>query len=100
MNKPRLSRVSVTQDKKGIAGKAVPAERRALYQRHIRPSTMLAKSILEGKRPGRTGNTVELPFVLFRCFTLFSSVFLTCSFTAADSLTFVSSLVSVFSMKR
>lgn len=37
------------QDKKGISGKQIPAERRTIYQRHIRPSTMLAKSILEGK---------------------------------------------------
>ncbi|KAJ0067799.1 hypothetical protein NL108_010474, partial [Boleophthalmus pectinirostris] len=34
-------------DKKGISGKPLTAERRAIYQRHIRPSTMLAKSILE-----------------------------------------------------
>ncbi|KAG7236888.1 hypothetical protein INR49_000143, partial [Caranx melampygus] len=39
------------RDKKGISGKQIPAERRTIYQRHIRPSTMLAKSILEGYRP-------------------------------------------------
>ncbi len=33
---------------KGISGKQIPLERRSIYQRHIRPSTMLAKSILEG----------------------------------------------------
>lgn len=38
----------ISQDKKGISGKPIPAERRTIYQRHIRPSTMLAKSILEG----------------------------------------------------
>nr|XP_029499527.1 doublesex- and mab-3-related transcription factor 2-like [Oncorhynchus nerka] len=44
-----LRRQQATEDKKGISGKQIPAERRAIYQRHIRPSTMLAKSILEGK---------------------------------------------------
>lgn len=39
---------SIHQDKKGISGKPIPTERRTIYQRHIRPSTMLAKSILEG----------------------------------------------------
>uniref|UniRef100_A0AAQ4RNN5 Doublesex and mab-3 related transcription factor 2a n=1 Tax=Gasterosteus aculeatus aculeatus TaxID=481459 RepID=A0AAQ4RNN5_GASAC len=46
-----LRRQQATEDKKGISGKAIPAERRTIYQRHIRPSTMLAKSILEGYRP-------------------------------------------------
>ncbi|XP_052335898.1 doublesex- and mab-3-related transcription factor 2-like [Oncorhynchus keta] len=46
-----LRRQQATEDKKGICGKQIPAERRAIYQRHIRPSTMLAKSILEGYRP-------------------------------------------------
>ncbi|KAM4578064.1 doublesex- and mab-3-related transcription factor 2a [Fundulus diaphanus] len=45
-----LRRQQATEDKKGISGKPIPAERR-IYQRHIRPSTMLAKSILEGYRP-------------------------------------------------
>ncbi|CDQ94006.1 unnamed protein product [Oncorhynchus mykiss] len=45
-----LRRQQATEDKKGICGKQIPAERRAIYQRHIRPSTMLAKSILEGNR--------------------------------------------------
>ncbi|XP_062273910.1 doublesex- and mab-3-related transcription factor 2a [Scomber scombrus] len=42
-----LRRQQATEDKKGISGKQIPAERRTIYQRHIRPSTMLAKSILE-----------------------------------------------------
>ncbi|XP_031726471.1 doublesex- and mab-3-related transcription factor 2a [Anarrhichthys ocellatus] len=46
-----LRRQQATEDKKGISGKPFPAERRTIYQRHIRPSTMLAKSILEGYRP-------------------------------------------------
>uniref|UniRef100_A0A4W5LI92 Doublesex and mab-3 related transcription factor 2a n=1 Tax=Hucho hucho TaxID=62062 RepID=A0A4W5LI92_9TELE len=46
-----LRRQQATEDKKGICGKQIPAERRAIYQRHIRPSTMLAKSILEGYGP-------------------------------------------------
>ncbi|XP_068577023.1 doublesex- and mab-3-related transcription factor 2a [Cebidichthys violaceus] len=46
-----LRRQQATEDKKGISGKPIPAERRTIYQRHIRPSTMLAKSILEGYRP-------------------------------------------------
>ncbi|KAG9261731.1 doublesex- and mab-3-related transcription factor 2 [Astyanax mexicanus] len=46
-----LRRQQATEDKKGISGKPTPAERRTIYQRHIRPSTMLAKSILEGYRP-------------------------------------------------
>ncbi|TRY89568.1 hypothetical protein DNTS_025286 [Danionella cerebrum] len=46
-----LRRQQATEDKKGITGKQIPVERRSIYQRHIRPSTMLAKSILEGYRP-------------------------------------------------
>ncbi|KAK7173512.1 hypothetical protein R3I93_003360 [Phoxinus phoxinus] len=46
-----LRRQQATEDKKGISGKQIPVERRNIYQRHIRPSTMLAKSILEGYRP-------------------------------------------------
>ncbi|XP_045890184.1 doublesex- and mab-3-related transcription factor 2a [Micropterus dolomieu] len=46
-----LRRQQATEDKKGISGKQIPAERRTIYQRHIRPSTMLAKSILEGYCP-------------------------------------------------
>ncbi|XP_028824030.1 doublesex- and mab-3-related transcription factor 2a isoform X2 [Denticeps clupeoides] len=46
-----LRRQQATEDKKGISGKPIPAERRTIYQRHIRPSTILAKSILEGYRP-------------------------------------------------
>ncbi|XP_041792714.1 doublesex- and mab-3-related transcription factor 2a [Chelmon rostratus] len=46
-----LRRQQATEDKKGMSGKQIPAERRTIYQRHIRPSTMLAKSILEGYRP-------------------------------------------------
>lgn len=46
-----LRRQQATEDKKGITGKQIPSERRTIYQRHIRPSTMLAKSILEGYRP-------------------------------------------------
>ncbi|KAF3695408.1 Doublesex- and mab-3-related transcription factor 2 Doublesex-like 2 protein [Channa argus] len=46
-----LRRQQATEDKKGISGKQIATERRTIYQRHIRPSTMLAKSILEGYRP-------------------------------------------------
>ncbi|CAL9707669.1 unnamed protein product [Knipowitschia caucasica] len=49
-----LRRQQATEDKKGISGKPLPTERRAIYQRHMRPSTMLAKSILEGYRPLQT----------------------------------------------
>ncbi|KAA0717378.1 Doublesex- and mab-3-related transcription factor 2 [Triplophysa tibetana] len=49
-----LRRQQATEDKKGISGKHIPVERRTIYQRHIRPSTMLAKSILEGYRPVQT----------------------------------------------
>ncbi|KAJ8380514.1 hypothetical protein SKAU_G00012920 [Synaphobranchus kaupii] len=60
-----LRRQQATEDKKGISGKQIPAERRAIYQRHLRPSTMLAKSILEGYRPVQTdpfmGGSPSLP---------------------------------------
>ncbi|XP_012684022.1 doublesex- and mab-3-related transcription factor 2a [Clupea harengus] len=60
-----LRRQQATEDKKGISGKQIPAERRAMYQRHIRPSTMLAKSILEGYRPVQSdpfmGSSPNLP---------------------------------------
>ncbi|CAL8345780.1 unnamed protein product [Lota lota] len=46
-----LRRQQATEDKKGITGKHIPLERRTIYQRQIRPSSMLAKSILEGYRP-------------------------------------------------
>ncbi|XP_057687049.1 doublesex- and mab-3-related transcription factor 2a [Corythoichthys intestinalis] len=46
-----LRRQQATEDKKGLSGKQIPAERRNIYQRHVRPSTLLAKSILEGFRP-------------------------------------------------
>ncbi|KAK2838068.1 hypothetical protein Q5P01_015280 [Channa striata] len=49
-----LRRQQATEDKKGISGKTIPTERRTIYQRHIRPSTMLAKSILEGYRPAQS----------------------------------------------
>ncbi|XP_006797837.1 doublesex- and mab-3-related transcription factor 2a [Neolamprologus brichardi] len=52
-----LRRQQATEDKKGVSGKPIPAERRTIYQRHIRPSTMLAKSILEDYplQPSRGG---------------------------------------------
>ncbi|KAM4616182.1 doublesex- and mab-3-related transcription factor 2a [Polymixia lowei] len=60
-----LRRQQATEDKKGISGKQIPAERRTIYQRHIRPSTMLAKSILEGYRPVQSdpylGTSPSLP---------------------------------------
>ncbi|KAG7481320.1 hypothetical protein MATL_G00065660 [Megalops atlanticus] len=60
-----LRRQQATEDKKGISGKQVPAERRTIYQRHLRPSTMLAKSILEGYRPVQSdpfmGGSPSLP---------------------------------------
>ncbi|XP_062874089.1 doublesex- and mab-3-related transcription factor 2a [Trichomycterus rosablanca] len=49
-----LRRQQATEDKKGIAGKPIQPERRAIYHRHMRPSTMLAKSILEGYRPSQS----------------------------------------------
>ncbi|XP_062307186.1 doublesex- and mab-3-related transcription factor 2a [Osmerus eperlanus] len=60
-----LRRQQATEDKKGITAKQSPTERRTIYQRHIRPSTMLAKSILEGYRPVQTdpymGGNPSLP---------------------------------------
>ncbi|KAI1900377.1 hypothetical protein AGOR_G00049330 [Albula goreensis] len=60
-----LRRQQATEDKKGISGKQIPTERRTIYQRHLRPSTMLAKSILEGYRPVQTdsfmGGNPSLP---------------------------------------
>ncbi|KAK1144053.1 doublesex- and mab-3-related transcription factor 2-like [Acipenser oxyrinchus oxyrinchus] len=38
-----LRRQQATEDKKGLSGKQMTAERRAVYQRHLRPSSMLAK---------------------------------------------------------
>ncbi|NXT89187.1 DMRT2 factor, partial [Anhinga rufa] len=38
-------------DKKGLAGKPASLERKAIYQRHVRTPSLLAKSILEGYRP-------------------------------------------------
>ncbi|NXI38265.1 DMRT2 factor, partial [Galbula dea] len=46
-----LRRQQATEDKKGLAGKQVTLERKAVYQRHIRTPSLLAKSILEGYRP-------------------------------------------------
>ncbi|XP_066566712.1 doublesex- and mab-3-related transcription factor 2a [Amia ocellicauda] len=60
-----LRRQQATEDKKGLTGKQIPVERRTVYQRHIRPSSMLAKSILEGYRPVQTdsflGGNSSLP---------------------------------------
>ncbi|XP_030642229.1 doublesex- and mab-3-related transcription factor 2a [Chanos chanos] len=60
-----LRRQQATEDKKGIVGKQIPTERRNIYQRHIRPSTLLAKSILEGYRPVQSdpflGSGASLP---------------------------------------
>ncbi|MFT7813657.1 doublesex- and mab-3-related transcription factor 2-like [Arapaima gigas] len=60
-----LRRQQATEDKKGISGKQVSAERRTIFQRHLRPSTMLAKSILEGYRPVHSdpflGGSASLP---------------------------------------
>ncbi|MGH0161930.1 UNVERIFIED_CONTAM: hypothetical protein FKN15_042135 [Acipenser sinensis] len=60
-----LRRQQATEDKKGLSGKQMTAERRAVYQRHLRPSSMLAKSILEGYRPVQTdpylGGNTSLP---------------------------------------
>uniref|UniRef100_A0A673NKW5 Doublesex- and mab-3-related transcription factor 2-like n=1 Tax=Sinocyclocheilus rhinocerous TaxID=307959 RepID=A0A673NKW5_9TELE len=50
-NAPAAGTTAWCLDRKGISGKQIPVERRSIYQRHIRPSTMLAKSILEGYRP-------------------------------------------------
>ncbi|NXT00408.1 DMRT2 factor, partial [Jacana jacana] len=44
-------RVMAAQDKKGLTGKQASLERKAVYQRHVRTPSLLAKSILEGYRP-------------------------------------------------
>ncbi|XP_051543782.1 doublesex- and mab-3-related transcription factor 2-like [Myxocyprinus asiaticus] len=49
-----LRRQQATEDKKGLSGKQIPLERRSIYQRHMRPSTMLSRSILEGYHPVQT----------------------------------------------
>ncbi|XP_032873685.1 doublesex- and mab-3-related transcription factor 2 [Amblyraja radiata] len=46
-----LRRQQATEDKKGLLSKHNLAERRAVYQRHLRTPSLLAKSILEGYRP-------------------------------------------------
>ncbi|XP_035421750.1 doublesex- and mab-3-related transcription factor 2 [Cygnus atratus] len=46
-----LRRQQATEDKKGLAGKPASLERKAVYQRHVRTPSLLAKSILEGYRP-------------------------------------------------
>nr|WJJ61472.1 DMRT2 [Andrias davidianus] len=46
-----LRRQQATEDKKGLSGKQNITERKAVYQRHVRPPSLLAKSILEGYRP-------------------------------------------------
>ncbi|OPJ90429.1 doublesex- and mab-3-related transcription factor 2 isoform X1 [Patagioenas fasciata] len=46
-----LRRQQATEDKKGLAGKQASLERKAVYQRHVRTPSLLAKSILEGYRP-------------------------------------------------
>ncbi|XP_062456225.1 doublesex- and mab-3-related transcription factor 2 [Rhea pennata] len=46
-----LRRQQATEDKKGLSGKPPGAERRAVYPRHARTPSLLAKSILEGYRP-------------------------------------------------
>ncbi|NXF38354.1 DMRT2 factor, partial [Nyctibius bracteatus] len=46
-----LRRQQATEDKKGLAGKQVSLERKAVYQRHVQTPSLLAKSILEGYRP-------------------------------------------------
>ncbi|OXB57733.1 hypothetical protein ASZ78_007929 [Callipepla squamata] len=42
-----LRRQQATEDKKGLAGKQASLERKAVYQRHVRTPSLLAKSILE-----------------------------------------------------
>ncbi|XP_061231087.1 doublesex- and mab-3-related transcription factor 2 isoform X5 [Neopsephotus bourkii] len=42
-----LRRQQATEDKKGLAGKHTSLERKAVYQRHVRTPSLLAKSILE-----------------------------------------------------
>ncbi|XP_053788637.1 doublesex- and mab-3-related transcription factor 2 isoform X4 [Vidua chalybeata] len=46
-----LRRQQATEDKKGLTGKQASLERKAVYQRHVRTPSLLAKSILEGYRP-------------------------------------------------
>ncbi|NXR43364.1 DMRT2 factor, partial [Zosterops hypoxanthus] len=46
-----LRRQQATEDKKGLTGKQASLERKAVYQRHVRAPSLLAKSILEGYRP-------------------------------------------------
>ncbi|NWV00031.1 DMRT2 factor, partial [Upupa epops] len=46
-----LRRQQATEDKKGVSGKQANLERKAIYQRHARTPSLLAKSILEGYRP-------------------------------------------------
>ncbi|NXK38759.1 DMRT2 factor, partial [Piprites chloris] len=46
-----LRRQQATEDKKGLTGKQTSLERKAVYQRHVRTPSLLAKSILEGYRP-------------------------------------------------
>ncbi|KAJ7419203.1 Doublesex- and mab-3-related transcription factor 2 [Willisornis vidua] len=46
-----LRRQQATEDKKGLIGKQASLERKAVYQRHVRTPSLLAKSILEGYRP-------------------------------------------------
>ncbi|XP_069481848.1 doublesex- and mab-3-related transcription factor 2 [Ambystoma mexicanum] len=46
-----LRRQQATEDKKGLSGKQNISERKGVYQRHARPPSLLAKSILEGYRP-------------------------------------------------
>ncbi|XP_078071507.1 doublesex- and mab-3-related transcription factor 2a isoform X2 [Mustelus asterias] len=48
-----LRRQQATEDKKGLSSKHNLAERRAVYQRHLRTPSLLAKSILEGYRPAQ-----------------------------------------------
>ncbi|NXO02310.1 DMRT2 factor, partial [Rhinopomastus cyanomelas] len=49
-----LRRQQATEDKKGVSGKQANLERKAIYQRHSRTPSLLAKSILEGYRPVQT----------------------------------------------
>ncbi|KAE8633002.1 hypothetical protein XENTR_v10001742 [Xenopus tropicalis] len=60
-----LRRQQATEDKKGLSAKPSIAERKPVYQRHIRPPSLLAKSILEGYRPVQTdsylGTSPPLP---------------------------------------
>ncbi|NXX94572.1 DMRT2 factor, partial [Centropus bengalensis] len=60
-----LRRQQATEDKKGLAGKQASLERKAVYQRHVRAPSLLAKSILEGYRPISTdpylGGNSHLP---------------------------------------